>query len=440
MEKRIRTNRIHSRILVSVLIVLVGLGIGISCSKDAGISSISPTSTDDSVSSRRLVGTKPAVGGSNYADFHPQTGVNYDPFVEMTIEERRKAIGGPEAATKYLQIIAERLAIVMEDDKLRPILHSVVPDIGEGAVHISEIAKKFPQLLAELPEGFKGAVTNGAIPGDLAQIIKDAPSDAEAIYKASTALFELELSVAVPPGQKWYAEQPIPVFFAPTAENVTSIEGVTPSLKPISMPVSDGPLYTCLMLNFDEDMLSVYRNRNGGDVSLAPPQHKSMWTWQNILNFFSVSPAYAHYPPYPFDDDPGDPHDPCYSENILQPVYKIVIFSDHEYWWQGDPEIKMGIFWRQNNPPVLAYTTDLPEVNQTNEYYTTYSNLRALHGTCGVSGTLEIVKVEEEDSWGDTTMGEWLNQTIPSTNEKIFFSPHTRLWVRRTNENAWTLP
>ena len=77
MKKRIRTNRMHSRILVSALIVLVGLGIGISCSKDTG------------VSSRRLVGTKPAVGGSNYADFHPQTNVNYDPFDGMTWDDRQ---------------------------------------------------------------------------------------------------------------------------------------------------------------------------------------------------------------------------------------------------------------------------------------------------------------------------------------------------------------
>ena len=60
----------HSRIFTSALIILMGLGIGISCSKDTGVSSIDPTSTDDGVSSPRSIGTKPAVGGSNYADFH----------------------------------------------------------------------------------------------------------------------------------------------------------------------------------------------------------------------------------------------------------------------------------------------------------------------------------------------------------------------------------
>ena len=67
MNKRIWTNRLRY-ILISGLIALVGLGIGISCSKDASVSSISPT--DDGVSGRKSVGTKPAVGGSNYADLN----------------------------------------------------------------------------------------------------------------------------------------------------------------------------------------------------------------------------------------------------------------------------------------------------------------------------------------------------------------------------------
>ena len=102
MKKRIRTNRMRHHILISALIV-VGLGIGISCSKDDGVSSISPT--DDGVSSRRSVGTKPAVGGSNYADFHPQTGVNYDPFADMSLKDRVKAVGGAVGSEKYLQVV-----------------------------------------------------------------------------------------------------------------------------------------------------------------------------------------------------------------------------------------------------------------------------------------------------------------------------------------------
>lgn len=70
MKKQIRTNRMHSRILVSALIVLVGIGIGINCSKDAGVSSVDP----------RPRATKPALPASNFFDFHPQINANNDPL------------------------------------------------------------------------------------------------------------------------------------------------------------------------------------------------------------------------------------------------------------------------------------------------------------------------------------------------------------------------
>ena len=131
MKKRIRTNRMRGHILISALIV-VGLGIGISCSKDTGVSSIDPTSTDDGVSSRRSVGTKPAVGGSNYADFHPQTGVNYDPFDGMGLRARQQAIGGPEAAEKFLKLVVAQVASAMNDERARSVLYDHVPQLDHG--------------------------------------------------------------------------------------------------------------------------------------------------------------------------------------------------------------------------------------------------------------------------------------------------------------------
>ena len=66
---------------------MVSFGIWISCSKDTGVSSIDP----------QPLATKPAVV-SEPVDFHPQTGVNYDPFNGMNEEDRKNAIGGREAA------------------------------------------------------------------------------------------------------------------------------------------------------------------------------------------------------------------------------------------------------------------------------------------------------------------------------------------------------
>ena len=441
MKKRIRTNRLHRYILASGLI-LVGLGIGISCSKDAGISSISPT--DDSVSSRRLVGTKPAVGGSNYADFHPQTNVNYDPFAGMTLEERRNAIGGPDAAEKYLRIMAKQLARVMAGNEIRTILHDVVPDLEQGEIHISKIAEKFPQFLGKLSEGFRDAVANGAVSGNLANLIKDDKSDSETIYKASKALFELEIAVSNPPGKTWDPSQPIPVFFAPIDdESATVIEGIDTNLQPISVPAGgDTAPYTCLVLNFDEDLPLLYEDVNVSSV----PQHESLWTWQNILNFFSiVSPAYAHYPPSPFDD-PGDPpHDPCYGEDIIAPVDRVVMYYDHEDWPMGAPEIFMGIIWVQDedNEPVYPYRTteaQLEDLDEENVWYTQFAGLRARHGTCGGSGILEIVYIEEMDPWGADDLGRWTNVTIPTggatPNRKDLTTSDVRLRIRRTTEDT----
>ena len=449
MEKRIRANRIHSSILVSALIVLVSLGIGISCSKDTGVSSRSPNSTDADVSSRRLVGTKPAVGGSNYADFRPQTNVNYDPFAGMTLEERRNAIGGPDAAEKYLRIMAKQLARVMADNEIRAILHSVVPDLEQGEIHISKIADRFPQFLGKLSEGFRDAVANGSVSGNLANLIKEDKSDSETIYKASKALFELEIAVSNPPGKTWDPAQSIPVFFAPIDdESATVIEGIDTNLQPISVPAGgDTAPYTCLVLNFDEDLPLLYEDVNVSSV----PQHESLWTWQNILNFFSiVSPAYAHYPPSPFDAVPEPPHHPCYSEDILQPIKKIAIYDDHEDWPMGAPEIFMGIIWRKPPyEPVLPYRTreeDLEDLDETDEWYTKFDHLRTLHGTCGASGTLEEVYVLEMDPWpgeGDD-LGRWYNVSIPTTgivpNQRDLTTEDVFLRMRRTDEDAWSLP
>ena len=438
MNKRIRTNRLHRYILASGLI-MVSFGIWISCSKDVGVSSISPT--DDGVSSRRSVGTKPAVGGSNYADFHPQTGVNYDPFSGMTLKERREAIGGPETAKKYLRIMVKHLAQVMADDKFRAILHSVIPDLKEGEIHISKITEQYPQILETLSKGFKDAVADGAISGHLAQLLGGPSSDAEMLYKASKALFDLEIAVANPHGETWDASQAIPVFFAPI--DGTSMEGIDTDLQPIVIPVEgDAAPYTVLVLNFDEDMLSLYDGVSATPVS----RQEGLWTWRNILNSFSlVSSAYAHYPPSPFDD-PGDPpHDPCYGEDIIAPVDRVVMYYDHEDWPNGAPEIFVGIIWVQDeeNEPVDPFRTteaQLEDLDDENVWYSDFADITARHGTCGANGSLQIVYIEEMDPWGGDDLGRWFNVTIPAggatPNRKDLTTNDVRLRIRRTDQDS----
>ena len=407
MKKRIRTNRMRY-ILVSGLIALVGLGIGISCSKDSGISSLEP---DPRV-------TKPTV-----VDFHLQTG---DPFSEMSLDDRRNAIGGPEVAEQYLRIIGKQLARAMMDEGARNILYSITPDINDGGIHITTIADTYPYILGLVSEGFKDAIAQEGLQGKLAGVIKDASSDAEAIYKASRGLFELEIAIATPAGERWNPANPIPVVFPPVSEDTTVVEGVDVNLQPISLPAEgETPPRTCLVLNFDEDM---FVPDNAISIS-SVPEHESLWaSWQDIWNAISLVPsAYAHYP---------SNHHSCYHENIIQPVKAIVIYDDHESWAKGKPEIYINIVWRYPNEPVEPYLYSLEDVDHERVYYTNYAHLRTQHGTCGV--VLQTVRVFESDYLREEILGRWTNVSFPSgdpPNEKALSTDDVYLLMVETDED-----
>ena len=243
MKKQIRTNRMHSRIPVSVLIALVGLGIGISCSKDAGVSSTSPGSGS--------YATKPTLPASTSLDFYPSKNVNYDPFSGLTLGDRKAAIGGQEGVVKYLQVIARHLARIMNDEKARGILHRIVPKADDGEIHLAQIAMEYPQLLGIMSDGFKNDVVNRAIGGDLLGIIEDTESNGEAFLKVSKALLDLVVMVATPDGQAWDHGQKIPVFYVSPDDNEGAlIHGVDAGLKDVSFTINGDKIpYPFLYLN-----------------------------------------------------------------------------------------------------------------------------------------------------------------------------------------------
>ena len=416
MKKRIRTNRMRDRILISALIV-VGLGIGISCSKDASVSSINPTSTDDGVSNRRLVGTKPAIGGSNYADFHPQTGVNYDPFAGMTREERKAALGGSEGAIKHLQVVARHVAQAMRDSAARELLHRVVPKDKQGDVHLFQIMMDNPAFFGLVSEGFKDAVSNKGIDANLSAIIRDTPSNGEAILKASKALVDVVLTLVTPPGQEWDANDTIPVFSAPLDDNAGSVmEGVDAELNPISLTLHDGdPPYTFLFLNFDEDSPMITEGRS---LSLEPELTpiESLWAyWQNTLQSISLTtPAYAH-------QNTGITHD-SHSSLVAQ-AYRITIYDTREGWGGGDPEVYVTIRIRLRliSDHTHENRDDLPDVNELNHEYDDYEDLRSTHGVRAEWNNNRIRKIrvmEYDFASSDEYMGQWSNIHLPIANRR----------------------
>ena len=296
MKKQIRTSRVQY-ILVSALIILVGLGTWISCSKDATVSSTDST----------LRATKPALSPS--PDFYPQTNINYDPFDGMNPDDRKNAIGGREAAEKYLQIVTYHLAHAMADDKARGILHENVPKPGEGEIHISQLIMDHPHFLTTISGDFKNSVVNKGTEGPLSLIIRDIETDSEAILKVSKALLDLEIRLVTTKDGSWEPSEKIPIFYTPLDDlQATVIVGVDANLKTVEIPIPEDKQtapYAFLMINFDEDLLVDQMSAMSSALHPHPPHKpKSLWSLFNLFDSFGfTSPAYAHLPYHLYGED-----------------------------------------------------------------------------------------------------------------------------------------
>ena len=407
MNKRIRTNRLHRYILASGL-VMVSFGIWISCSKNTGVSSIDPTSTDDGVSSQRLVGTKPAVGGSNYADFHPQTGVNYDPFAGMTRSQRKEALGGLEGSVKHLQVVAHHVALAMRDSTARELLHSVVPKDKQGDVHLFQTMMDNPAFFGLVSEGFKDAVSNKGIDANLSAIIRDTPSNGEAFLKASKALVDVVLTLVVPPGEEWNPDDIIPVFSAPVDDKPGSVmEGVNTDLNPTFLTLQKGdPPYTFLFLNFDENSPMI---REGTSLSLGPelsPIERLWASWQNTVQSISLTtPANAHI------QGSGVVH--FSHDTLVAPLNAIEILDYDEPWGGGPPDVYLDIKIRllQYGEHYHEQRFYLPLVTETHHIYTEYRDIRTQHGLRHEwnYNRIKQIRVMDEDWGADDHMGKWVD-------------------------------
>ena len=412
MKKRIRTNRMRY-ILISGLIV-VGLGIGISCSKDTGISSTEPGPR----------ATKPAIMDPSSADFHPQTGVNYDPFAGMNEEDRKAAIGGRDAGEKYFQIITERLANAMNDDGARAILHNVVPKSDEGEIHLAQIATEHPAFLNVLANGFKDAVGGKSIEGMLADEVKNTASNAESILKASKALCDLVLMVVVPDGDGWDVSKKIPVFYMPLDDEsvATVMNGANSDLKAITLPYPVPKVtYPFLLLNIDESSPMLDGNAGLINLTMVPTEKR---VWSKFLKSFSslslVSPAYGH--------DYAVTHGPHYY--LIQPVREITIYDTHE--GSTKPDIKMQVFIMiKDNPDNddWIYTEgpyDLRDVDEINVPYTDYEDITTTHGTAQYpnGNYIRQIRVYETDGlWNkDDEVCRWSDIPIYTPGTSKFLS------------------
>jgi len=396
MKKQIRTSRVQY-ILVSAFIILVSLGTWISCSKDATVSSTDPT----------LRASKPALLPSDSVDFHPQSGVNYDPFDGMNEDDRKDAIGGRAAAEKYLRILVAQLAKAMPNDKTRHILHRVVPKVDNGEIHLAQIAAQHPMVLGVLSNGFKDAIDEKDPGGSLHLEAQNTESNGEAVLKVSKALCDLILTVVSKDGEAWDPGRAIPVFFSPLTDeqNTTVMEGVDTQQKAITVPFGrkkGPPVY--LLVKADENSPMIDSNRNAIKVSMAPSVNG---LWSSIFKSFNsiglVSPVYAH--------DHHVSHGPHYGR--IQPAREITIFVAHEDETKLDIKVDVRIRIKDvpgNNDWIHKQTFDLRDVDYINIPYRKYKNLTTEHGTAAYPNgyTIYWIRVYETDFWNaDDEVCRW---------------------------------
>ena len=398
------------RIPVSALIALVGLGIGISCSKDTGVSSKTPP-----------VATKPALLSS--PDFYPQTNVDYNPFPNMSLEERKAAIGGAEGAEKHLQVIIRHLAHAQNSTKARHVLHSVVPKRGNGEINLSQVAIEYPDLLQGVSGGFKDAISEKAIDDKLSEVIKNTDSNGEAILKASKALFDVVLTLMTPDGEGWDPSVPIPVFYVPVIDDdATVMEGVDANLNRVTIPLPfDKAPYPFLLVNFDESLPLLYEG-----TGTAPTLGLGGWLNVNVwlASLSLTTPAYAD----------GPSNHPCYHENAIQPVKSITIYNAHEH--GSAPDIEIGLNWPTDiisgTEVVYPWTYDLELVDTTHNRYTNYAGLR-VHGICG--DYLYKVFVVERDYFSDDTLADWFYVRFDTAEIVLYEQGEVYLVMEETNED-----
>ena len=333
----------------------------------------------------------------------------------MTLKERREAIGGPETAKKYLRIMVKHLAQVMADDKFRAILHSVIPDLKEGEIHISKIAEQYPQILETLSKGFKDAVADGAISGHLAQLLGGPSSDAEMLHKASKALCDLILTVVALDDQTWNPTRAIPVFFSPLTDekNATVMEGVDTDLRAITAPFGrgkEGRPSVYLLVKADENSPMIDSNKNAIKVSMTPSDNGM---WSSIFKSFNsiglVSSAYAH--------DHHLDHGPHYS--LIKPAKEITIFEPHEDETRLDIKIDVRIKVTQSGL-IYNQSFDLTDVDYVDIPYTDYAHLVTEHGLSQYWNGNRIywIRIYETDWWNDDDeVCRWSNVELRSPGQ-----------------------
>ena len=379
-----------SYILISGLIIAVGFGTWIGCSKDTGVSS-EPTPP---VRAGKLA-VVPSV------DFLPQTGVNYDPFKGMSFDDRKAAFGGTEGAARHVRVIARHIAQAMNNDNARTALFGNVPKLHEGEAHLAQLAIQNTDLLASISVGFKNVISDQAIDDKLSAIIKGTDSNGEAILKASTALLDLVVVLVTPEGQAWNPSEKIPIFhISPNMSDGDVLRGIDAGLQPVEFVLNGDKFpYPFLFLNYDEDSPKM-RVGTRGRISFAPEPHEDGF-WVRWRSMGLIPSAHAHYTAAaPVHGN----HD-----TVVKPAKSIIIYDDHESFLLGSPEIWLyfkldvvehGIYYVEDK-------FDLVELDHVGQWYSFDDKTSHGPGVPWNGYIIKQVKVVELDGPNEDEVATW---------------------------------
>ena len=354
---------------------------------------------------------------------------SHDPFPGADEQvERAGRIGAPENVRALLQIYARRLAMSLNDSRLRTRIIGSLDRSDRDGLNLGDILISQPSTLATLADGFAAEATN-KIDGDLRDVIAS-KADADALLAAAQGIFGLKISLVDPLGA-YNGTTPLHVYHNPiTDESITKwIEGFDSHGDPVTIPFSSGGYQGStpfLYVSQDEDS----SDERLGDFSAVPkPTHQSLLSYgRKILGLF-VTDVFAN-----------GSIDACYhDESTYLTLFKFT--DDHEGVGSPEMKIRISIKYEYGNVP-----------DNGNYNYTSADNVNTKYPLSG-DPHIEIfkhsglpcvgdlfnpgiwyekedeltIRVREYDTWPnpDDDVGYWTGVPIHPTGNVTLYPTHS---------------
>ena len=280
-----------------------------------------------------------AVDAKISSDLKPLRGLDEDGYFA--------SFGSAENMDKYLDLIAKRLAALMNDSAKRGQLLTTLNGEEGKLRNLADLIIHLPEVQGAVTSGFNAAMKAEVSTGQLATQHLANETDVNAFLKLSESLYGLQTHLAVPETGTWDWSAPLPVFRTPILdESVTQyFEGFNPdgSEALIDFEATELP-YPLLYIHFDEEFFWKPENAVASDdpdpseqlardiEEALQPKHGM---WSVISDLVKPPPLFAHSSTHDF---PSEDHAECY-EDYHTKIVGFEIYEDRESKILGKPEI-----------------------------------------------------------------------------------------------------